>query len=693
MNRRAIVTGAVAIAVAILAGIGWQWFRDNAAVTQADRWEDHTFVVIQRLEELLSDLTGAETGERGFVITGAPAYLEPYQHALGSLEGELAALRSLTRDNPRQQARLAALEPLVRDKLAQLKHSVDLRSSQGFEPARDAVSTGRGKTLMDQIRGQVAEAKTEEFRLLKERAVAKEAGLRATFRLTLIGGIFSAALLLAAFWMLVREVGTRARVEEALLRHRDRLEEMVDDRTQQLRAVGDNLPDSAVYQFVREADDPGRFVYFSAGLERLTGIRVQEVLRDAGALHREIPPEHRQRLAEAQDRSQRELSDFDIEVPIRRPDGELRWMRLHSRPRRLPDGRTLWDGVQTDITEQTRAEAAQAMLAAIVESSEDAIISKDLTGTITSWNLGAERLLGYRREEIVGQPITRIIPPELHAAEADIVDGRRHGESAAHLETTRIAKDGRRIPVSLTISPVRDALGAVVGASKILHDITERRQAEEALRLSLREKEAMLKEIHHRVKNNLQVIASLVDLQTDALADPALQVLFHDVRDRVRSMALVHEKLYQSESLARVEFADYARTLLAYLAHSHAPPGTDVALKMELQPVSLSVKTAVPCGLILNELVTNAFKHAFPGRTRGEVTVALGTAPDGRVFLRASDDGVGLPQGMDWRQSRSLGLRLIDLLAGQLQATIDVSSDGGTRFQIAFWPGNSAEKQ
>jgi PAS domain S-box-containing protein len=217
-------------------------------------------------------------------------------------------------------------------------------------------------------------------------------------------------------------------------------------------------------------------------------------------------------------------------------------------------------------------------------------------------------------------------------------------------------------------------------------ETTARKQAEEMITASLREKEVMLKEIHHRVKNNLQVIASLVDLQAGNLKEPSLLDAFADIRNRVRSMALVHEKLYQSESLAHVDFADYMRSLLSYLASSHAKPGTNIRLKSELQPVQLSVEKAVPCGLMVNELVSNAFKHAFRGRAEGEVSAELRADPDGRVWVRIGDNGVGLPPGLDWRQSGSLGLRLIQLLAGQLNASVEVRSVNGTEFQFAFQP-------
>jgi two-component sensor histidine kinase len=246
--------------------------------------------------------------------------------------------------------------------------------------------------------------------------------------------------------------------------------------------------------------------------------------------------------------------------------------------------------------------------------------------------------------------------------------------------------DGRFRTFLTRAQPLKHPEGRVLQWFGTNTDIDELRRAEEQIQASLREKEVMLKEIHHRVKNNLQVISSLVDLQADTLNDPGMRVLFRDVRDRVRSMALVHEKLYQSETLARVEFADYTRSLLEFLTKAYRHSETIVELKLDLQPASLSVETAVPCGLILNELVTNAFKHAFRGRTQGEITVALGTCPDGRVSLRVSDDGVGLPAGLNWRQSRSLGLRLIHLLAGQLNAMVEVRPGGGADFLITFEP-------
>jgi two-component sensor histidine kinase len=193
----------------------------------------------------------------------------------------------------------------------------------------------------------------------------------------------------------------------------------------------------------------------------------------------------------------------------------------------------------------------------------------------------------------------------------------------------------------------------------------------------------LFKEIHHRVKNNMQVISSLVSLQAEQLRDAGTKAILQDLTHRVRSMALVHEKLYQSADMAKIDFADYTRSLLGYLWRSHSTATASIRLTLDLEPVPLSVTVAVPFGLILNELATNALKHAFKEASTGEVIVFLGVSPAGDVCLRVRDNGTGLPTGFDWQQTKSLGLHLVKILARQLSAAVDVSSIDGTEFSIS----------
>jgi two-component sensor histidine kinase len=214
-------------------------------------------------------------------------------------------------------------------------------------------------------------------------------------------------------------------------------------------------------------------------------------------------------------------------------------------------------------------------------------------------------------------------------------------------------------------------------------DINARKQTENQIKEALAEKEVLLKEIHHRVKNNMQVISSLVDLQAEEVKDPAMRGIFRDVVNRVRSMAMVHENLYQSTDLAQVDFADYARSLLGYLWRAQGT-ANGIRLDLELESVLLTVNAAVPCGLILNELFGNALKHAFVGRDSGKITVSLKKSPQGKACLGVRDDGTGMPPEIDCKNARSLGLRLVQMLARQLKATVEVASTKGTEFTIAF---------
>ena len=368
---------------------------------------------------------------------------------------------------------------------------------------------------------------------------------------------------------------------------------------------------------------------------------------------------------------------------------------------RLPSGELV--AMFDDITELKRAEEAlrKSECSERERAEELAVLLESVpTGVYISYDPDCRHMTGnYAADEILriphGNELSLTGPAETRPTHfRTMKDGRElrlnelpaqrsaRGEQIKDFEFDLVFEDAIIRHVLGYGTPLLDEQGSPRGSVTVLVDITERKQAEQALQASLREKEVLLKEIHHRVKNNMQVISSLVSLQADSLDNPALRPLFNDLRDRVRTMALVHEKLYQSDSLANVDFAEYTRSLLNYLWRAHGAGKTNVRLTLDVQPMTLTVETAVPCGLLLNELVTNALKHAFHDRADGELKVMLHAEADGRVCLCVSDNGAGLPAG--WQQSSSLGLQLVQMLTSQVHGTLDARSDGGTAFTLTF---------
>jgi len=217
------------------------------------------------------------------------------------------------------------------------------------------------------------------------------------------------------------------------------------------------------------------------------------------------------------------------------------------------------------------------------------------------------------------------------------------------------------------------------------------RESEAHLKVALREKEVLLKEIHHRVKNNLQVVCSLLSLQSDAIHDPQLRDLFHESEQRIRTMALIHETLYQAGDMACFRLAPYIRRLSDSLLHVYGVEAGRVTLKTHLDELTLPLDSAIPCGLILNELLSNALKHAFPNGQCGEIALELRAEPDQHATLRVADTGVGFPDGLDFRQTDSLGLQLVCALTEQIEGIITVERHGGTAFTLTFpLPGAQA---
>ncbi|HSE39419.1 MAG TPA: histidine kinase dimerization/phosphoacceptor domain -containing protein, partial [Acidobacteriota bacterium] len=226
------------------------------------------------------------------------------------------------------------------------------------------------------------------------------------------------------------------------------------------------------------------------------------------------------------------------------------------------------------------------------------------------------------------------------------------------------------------------------GISLYFQDITSRKKTEEQLRQSLQEKDILLKEIHHRVKNNLQVIASLLGLQSSNIYDPAVRALFKDSQDRIRAMALVHEKLNGSENLSEIDLGIYIEDLANDLLHSYGLSREKITLNVTVHGVLLSLERAISCAMILHELISNSMKYAFPGEKTGKIEISLNEESPGLAVLKVSDNGVGFPKDLQVGKTKSLGLRLVSLLTKQLQGTMSIIRNNGVSFHLMF-PCNS----
>ncbi|MBF0558757.1 MAG: PAS domain S-box protein [Nitrospirae bacterium] len=319
-----------------------------------------------------------------------------------------------------------------------------------------------------------------------------------------------------------------------------------------------------------------------------------------------------------------------------------------------------------------RVLAAQAKFKTLFESATDALFITDFTGKLIDINRTAYERLGYTREEMLSMSLKELDAPEAAKKVSRRIEKlQRYGHSV--FESAHISKNGGIMPVEINARVME------YGGQKVIfgvaRDISERKRAE-------KDKDTLLREIHHRVKNNMQVISSLLNIQARHIEDKQLLAIFQDCQNRIKAMALVHEELYQSNNLSRIDVKHYIGALLDGLASSLSRK-PDVALTVTVDKIFFNIDTAIPCGLIITELVTNSFKHAFRKRERGEISVEL--RQDGGVFnLMVKDDGVGLPDGFDVENTASLGLQLVHTLAAQIGGTVEILSGRGTEARIVF---------
>jgi PAS domain S-box-containing protein len=298
-------------------------------------------------------------------------------------------------------------------------------------------------------------------------------------------------------------------------------------------------------------------------------------------------------------------------------------------------------------------------------------------------NRASLQLYGAASKEELIAGLGQVLGPAAVSAHADsllaIAEGRTHFEH----EIVNHTLSGERKLMQVTVQVMPGYEGTWEKVLVSLVDVTERELTEAALHASLQEKEMLLREVHHRVKNTLQIVSSLLYLQSEKAGEGSARDVLQNSRNQVRSMALVHEKLYRSEDLARVDFGEYVGSLRTSLLQTYGTASRGIEVKVDVDAVLLDVDLATPCGLIINELVSNALKHAFTGREEGEV--GIGFYADGDQYvLTVRDDGIGLSEGVDLQEAQSLGLQVVGSLVEQLKGTVQVDRHAGSRFTITF---------
>ncbi|MCC5598726.1 PAS domain S-box protein [Nostoc favosum] len=382
------------------------------------------------------------------------------------------------------------------------------------------------------------------------------------------------------------------------------------------------------------------------------------------------------------------ILDFEISGETPKLPGVIRtWLASYFPIQSEADQPISMGIVVVEISDRKRAEQMLQLQAVITRNMAEGICLIHATDSVFVYaNPKFEQMFGYEPGELIGQHVSIVNYGDEHTTPEEVYQAIRtavlqHGEST--YEVYNVKKDGTpfwcRAKASVFEHP---EYGSVLVA--VQQDITEHKQTQEKIKASLKEKEVLLKEIHHRVKNNLGIVSSLLQMQCRRTQDPLVTPILRDSQNRIASIALVHEKLYRSEDLADIDFAQYIPDLTTHLFDSYNVSSSQIQLKIQVDNASLDIETAIPCGLIINELVSNALKYAFVGNRRGEIEVKFYQESESTLALIIRDNGIGLPENFDSKKAKTLGITLVQGLVKQLRGKLEIDSHHGTQFKITF---------
>ena len=506
------------------------------------------------------------------------------------------------------------------------------------------------------------------------------------------------------------DITEHKKADEESETHRMHLEELVKERTAELTKVNEKLQKEIeklkhtetgiksseerlkiLFEYAPDAyylsDLKGYFIDGNKAAEHLIGYKRDELIGKSFLKLKLLPPKQITKAAKLLAKNAIGKPTGPDEFNIIRKDGNQVPVEIRTFPIKI-DNKSLVLGIARDITERVQAQeelkTSEEKYRILTEGAPIGIYTSDCEGNFLYGNKMAEEIFGFGREELVGKNLVNLKLLSLSDVNkiTELLTLSKLGKETEPHEFTLNRNDGSKVIIRnhnrlLTISGEKLVLTMV-------EDITERKRSEEQIKASLKEKEVLLKEIHHRVKNNLQVICSLLYLQSTKVGDKRALEMFTESQNRVRSMALIHEKLYQSKDMANIDFSEYVQSLTTYLFHSYGVKAGTISMNLSIDNVLLGVDKAIPCGLIINELVSNSLKYAFPNGNKGEINIQLYSDNDNHVIMNIDDNGVGIPEDIDFQKTKTLGLQLVNILTRQLKGTIKLDHEEGTRFEIVF---------
>lgn len=477
----------------------------------------------------------------------------------------------------------------------------------------------------------------------------------------------------------------------------------VQRQKEQLQAIASNLP-GYLYRGIVLPDGTLCLTYLSAGAEHFYGIPAATLAADPSLMQDSIHPEDRPKIDAAIAQGVRSLTPISLEFRIQTPDRGWRWLHIISQVHRDVRGNTVFDGVCLDIHARKQLELQRQQSEAALRASESRF--RELAETVregffvvetepfayTYVNPAYETITGFSAATTYADCNHWL--DSIHPQDRDRVLAARQRELQGEIfdqEYRIIRPDGTVCWVRSQAYPVFDETGRVVRVVGTVADVSDRKATEAQVQASLAEKVTLLAEIHHRVKNNLQIISSLLHLQAYKIDDPQVRKALEDSWTRIDSMALVHETLYHSQDFSHINFAEYLETLSQNLFHTYNTHPDQIHLEIQAdRAIALKLNYAIPCGLIVNELITNALKHAFQVNAapldRGTLAIQLTRTSADQIQLSVANSGDTLPPDFNPYTARSMGLQLVINLVNQLEGTLVVTRGDRTVFTITFNP-------